>query len=271
MTSDEATIRDDVADSTHDAAPAAAPGGETPPVPGQRAGLAPSAGGREREPAPDPPAAGTGAEPEPTTPPPAAAETDGEAAADPTPAIGGDGGDVGSTDEPTVHLQVAATRPAAPSADPWADAGTEVWQPPLGERPPAAAEPRDDDADWSQEYSDRDLFTSIVSAPALSLAAFAFAVAGLLGGMIPESLPYLVQMDEQSGPVQHIKVVAFITLGFAIVSASLGFAALLRSIGSALRWPRYLGGAAVLLAILIALQSALLLVLAALAPQDVPR
>lgn len=267
MTSDEATVRDDVVDATHDDDPTAAPGGGARPVPGQRAGL--TSPTDEQQPDGEPtvtPAAAAQEKPADTS---SAGEPDGDRSGDDPHA---------DAEPPTAALPAAPppATPAVPPADPWADAGTEVWQAPLGgPSAPAPAPPEvavtPDEADWSQEYSDRDLFTAIVSAPALSLAAFAFAVAGLLGGMIPESLPYLVQMDEQSGPVQHIKIVAFITLGFAIVSASLGFASLLRSIGSSLRWPRYLGGAAVLLAILIALQSALLLVLAWLAPSDVPR
>ncbi len=158
-------------------------------------------------------------------------------------------------------------------------ASTAGYSSPTGYRDdayPAATRVQTDDAandvddEWGTGYSDRALFAAVFSAPALALAAFAFAVAGLLGGLIPESLPYLVQTDPASGPAQHVRLVGMISLGFAIIAASLGFAALLRSIGSPLRWPRYLGGAAVLLALLIALQSVLLLVLAAIAPpQDI--
>ncbi|MGH3714245.1 MAG: hypothetical protein ACRDT4_12410 [Micromonosporaceae bacterium] len=124
----------------------------------------------------------------------------------------------------------------------------------------------DDEDEWADEYDDVALFSAIFSAPSLALAAFVFALTGLLGGMIPESLPYLVQLDPSNGPAYHVRIVGLIALGFAIVAASLGLAAMLRSIGSPLRWPRYLGGAAVLLALLIALQSVLLIVLAGLAP-----
>ncbi|MGH3661637.1 MAG: hypothetical protein ACRDTQ_07235 [Micromonosporaceae bacterium] len=124
------------------------------------------------------------------------------------------------------------------------------------------------DDDWYEEYHDGALFTTIFAAPSLALAAFVFALTGLLGGMIPESLPYLVQLDPGAGPAFHVRIVGMIALGFAIIAASLGLAAMLRSIGSPLRWPRYLGGAAVLLALLIALQSVLLIVLAGLAPEQ---
>ncbi|MGH3734782.1 MAG: hypothetical protein ACRDT6_04045 [Micromonosporaceae bacterium] len=125
-----------------------------------------------------------------------------------------------------------------------------------------------DDEEWADEYDDVALFSAIFSAPSLALAAFVFALTGLLGGMIPESLPYLVQLDPTNGPAYHVRIVGLIALGFAIVAASLGLAAMLRSIGSPLRWPRYLGGAAVLLALLIALQSVLLIVLAWLTPEQ---
>jgi hypothetical protein len=121
-----------------------------------------------------------------------------------------------------------------------------------------------DEEDWAEEYHDLALFASIFSAPSLALAGFVFALTGLLGGMIPESLPYLVQMDPTLGPAYHVRLVGLITLGFAIIAASLGLAAMLRSIGSPLRWPRYLGGAAVLLALLIALQAVLLIGVAGL-------
>ncbi len=136
--------------------------------------------------------------------------------------------------------------------------------------PPAAAphpeERIDDEYEYADDYDDGALFAAIFSAPSLALAAFVFALTGLLGGMIPDSLPYLVQIDPTTGPAYHVRVVGLIALGFAIVAASLGLAAMLRSIGSPLRWPRYLGGAAVLLALLIALQSVLLIVLAGVAP-----
>lgn len=120
----------------------------------------------------------------------------------------------------------------------------------------------DDEADWADDYQDAALFTSIFSAPSLALTGFVFALTGLLGGMIPESLPYLVQIDPTLGPAYHLRIVGLIALGFAIIAASLGLAAMLRSICSPLRWPRYLGGAAVLLALLIALQAVLLIGLA---------
>jgi len=123
-------------------------------------------------------------------------------------------------------------------------------------------EPEADDEHWIEEYRDAALFSSIFSAPSLALAGFAFALTGLLGGMIPESLPYLIQIDPSQGPEFHVRLVGVIALGFAIIAASLGLAAMLRSIGSPLRWPRYLGGAAVLLALLIALQAVLLISLA---------
>lgn len=123
-------------------------------------------------------------------------------------------------------------------------------------------EPEADDEHWTEEYRDAALFSSIFSAPSLALAGFAFALTGLLGGMIPESLPYLIQIDPSQGPEFHVRLVGVIALGFAIIAASLGLAAMLRSIGSPLRWPRYLGGAAVLLALLIALQAVLLISLA---------
>ncbi len=123
---------------------------------------------------------------------------------------------------------------------------------------------QDEDDEWSDEYHDLALFASIFSAPSLALAGFVFALTGLLGGMIPESLPYLVQVDPTLGPAFHVRFVGLIALGFAIIAASLGLAAMLRSIGSPLRWPRYLGGAAVLLALLIALQAVLLIGIAGL-------
>jgi hypothetical protein len=122
----------------------------------------------------------------------------------------------------------------------------------------------DEDGEWADEYHDLALFASIFSAPSLALAGFVFALTGLLGGMIPESLPYLVQVDPTLGPAFHVRFVGLIALGFAIIAASLGLAAMLRSIGSPLRWPRYLGGAAVLLALLIALQAVLLIGIAGL-------
>jgi len=122
----------------------------------------------------------------------------------------------------------------------------------------------DEDDEWADEYHDLALFASIFSAPSLALAGFVFALTGLLGGMIPESLPYLVQVDPTLGPAFHVRFVGLIALGFAIIAASLGLAAMLRSIGSPLRWPRYLGGAAVLLALLIALQAVLLIGIAGL-------
>lgn len=122
----------------------------------------------------------------------------------------------------------------------------------------------DDEDEWADEYHDLALFASIFSAPSLALAGFVFALTGLLGGMIPESLPYLVQVDPTLGPAFHVRFVGLIALGFAIIAASLGLAAMLRSIGSPLRWPRYLGGAAVLLALLIALQAVLLIGIAGL-------
>jgi hypothetical protein len=126
-------------------------------------------------------------------------------------------------------------------------------------------EPGEYEYEYDDEYDDVAVFGAIFSAPSLALAAFVFALTGLLGGMIPNSLPYLVQIDPSTGPAHLIRIVGWIAMGFAIVAASLGFAAMLRSIGSPLRWPRYLGGAAVLLALLIALQSVTLIALAAFA------
>lgn len=166
--------------------------------------------------------------------------------------------------------------PLDPRTDEWSRQGDWAVSAPPGELVPAQAdyhtEPHlddhadPDDEEWVDEYDDIALFSAIFSAPSLALAAFVFALTGLLGGMIPESLPYLVQLDPSTGPEYHVRIVGLIALGFAIVAASLGLAAMLRSIGSPLRWPRYLGGAAVLLALLIALQSVLLIVLAWLAP-----
>lgn len=176
--------------------------------------------------------------------------------------------------------QVTAPAPETPPAD-------DVLTPPLGTPAPppqqgdwqaaapehpavmAHASERDlahpddldhDEEEWYEEYQDAALFAAIFSAPSLALAAFVFALTGLLGGMIPQSLPYLVDpLDPQANPAF---LLGLIMLGFAIVAASLGLAAMLRSIGSPLNWPRYLGGAAVLLALLMALQSVLLIVLA---------
>lgn len=180
------------------------------------------------------------------------------------------------------------TEPAEVRTDEWSHPGDWAVTPQPGELVPAPADyphgavhhddgaygdagvPDDelDDEEWADEYDDVALLSAIFSAPSLALAAFVFALTGLLGGMIPESLPYLVQLDPTNGPAYHVRIVGLIALGFAIVAASLGLAAMLRSIGSPLRWPRYLGGAAVLLALLIALQSVLLIVLAWLAPAE---
>ena len=187
------------------------------------------------------------------------------------------------------HSEVRSSEPAAADETVWRRAD---WQPePYPSNYPAAysasgavtsgnaagssypdhelsSEDEPDEEEW--EYSDGALFAAIFSAPSLALAAFVFALTGLLGGMIPESLPYLVQIDPGNGPAYHVRIVGMIALGFAIVAASLGLAAMLRSVGSPLRWPTYLGGAAVLLAILIALQSILLILLAGAAEPPGP-
>jgi hypothetical protein len=187
------------------------------------------------------------------------------------------------TGEPEDTFRAVAVPGASDGPDETASAGS---PPPTGDTSPwpdasaghrrsldSAASPDDpdhpeddgsqvDDVHWIEEYHDVALFSSIFSAPSLALAGFVFALTGLLGGMIPESLPYLIQIDPSQGPAFHVRLVGVIALGFAIIAASLGLAAMLRSIGSPLRWPRYLGGAAVLLALLIALQAVLLIGLA---------
>lgn len=156
----------------------------------------------------------------------------------------------------------APSNGAAPAAGPLTHAeGGHTWHGAVPDHQPQDSE---DDDEWADEYHDLALFASIFSAPSLALAGFVFALTGLLGGMIPESLPYLVQVDPTLGPAFHVRFVGLIALGFAIIAASLGLAAMLRSIGSPLRWPRYLGGAAVLLALLIALQAVLLIGIAGL-------
>lgn len=151
--------------------------------------------------------------------------------------------------------------PAVPAAGPLTESGHTWHGEVTGHQHP---DDEDGDDEWDDEYHDLALFASIFSAPSLALAGFVFALTGLLGGMIPESLPYLVQVDPTLGPAFHVRFVGLIALGFAIIAASLGLAAMLRSIGSPLRWPRYLGGAAVLLALLIALQAVLLIGIAGL-------
>lgn len=161
-------------------------------------------------------------------------------------------------------------------AEPWSRQDDwEVTTPHPGDVPPGAHDTLDrhddehaelDDEEWYEEYQDGALFAAIFSAPSLALAAFVFALTGLLGGMIPESLPYLMDpLNPESNPAF---LLGSIMLGFAIIAASLGLAAMLRSIGSPLNWPRYLGGAAVLLALLMALVSVLLIVLAGFVPEQ---
>lgn len=200
-----------------------------------------------------------------------------------------------AADAPPAAQPVAVDTPVAdPAAEPAVttveptDPGYDEWRRPAGwpaddlpqdaadltphsasHVPPLAhhAEPEDEyEYEYPEDYDDGAVFAAIFSAPSLALAAFVFALTGLLGGMIPDSLPYLVQIDPSTGPAYHVRVIGLIALGFAIIAASLGLAAMLRSIGSPLRWPRYLGGAAVLLALLIALQSVLLIALAGVTP-----
>ncbi|MGH3657421.1 MAG: hypothetical protein ACRDUA_12240 [Micromonosporaceae bacterium] len=243
--------------------------------------------------APPAPSPGAASPPPGTTPPPAEAPAppEADAATGGTTAASADPGEAASAQEDLLESGLASGRGVAPApavapgpaGESARDAGWNQpgdWQvepvtPPVGHSyashdvPPAQHfdEPDEYD-DYTDEYDDGALFATILSAPSLALAAFVFALTGLLGGMIPESLPYLVQIDPGNGPAYHVRIIGLIALGFAIIAASLGLASMLRSIGSPLRWPRYLGGAAVLLALLIALQSVLLIVLAGLAPEQ---
>ena len=147
-------------------------------------------------------------------------------------------------------------------------------QPEAQEQKQAEAQDEEERDQGEDGYRDADAFGPVVSGPALALAGFVFAVAALLGGMIPQALPFLVE-PVGATPAANIRVIGYVDLGFALVALAFGAAALLRLAGEPAGdgrwgWPAYVAGATVLLAFLIALESVLLLGLAAYAPSGTP-
>jgi hypothetical protein len=110
---------------------------------------------------------------------------------------------------------------------------------------------------------------AVVSAPALALAAFAFACAQLMGGFVPAQLAPIIPSAADS-PGNHVRIMALINLGMAGIAAVLAAAAFVRmrplAGGHGAPWAAWVAGAAVLLAGLIAFQSLVLVVLSVLAP-----
>jgi hypothetical protein len=111
----------------------------------------------------------------------------------------------------------------------------------------------------------------VTSAPALALAAFAFAVAQLLGGLVPSQLASMIPSAADS-PANHVRIVSLFDLGMAGVGIALAAAALVRArerqTASAdhVTWAGWLAGGAVVICALVAFQSVLLIILSALAP-----
>ena len=126
-----------------------------------------------------------------------------------------------------------------------------------------------------------DVWGLIMSGPALALAAFAFACAQLVGGLVPGELASMIPGAADS-PTNHVRIVSLFAVGMAGVGISLAAAAFVRirsarfaiasSAGGATgpAWAGWLAGAAVVICALIAVQSLLLIILSALAPPGAP-
>lgn len=151
----------------------------------------------------------------------------------------------------------------------WSRRGTEmiVARPddaaPAEPRPGTDAEIRGDSADRT-----RQVMGLILSGPALALAAFAFACAQLVGGLVPGELASMIPGAADS-PTNHVRIVSLFGLGMAGVGIALAAAAFVRlrvSERPSASWVGWLAGAAVVICVLVAVQSLLLIILSTLAP-----
>jgi hypothetical protein len=106
-----------------------------------------------------------------------------------------------------------------------------------------------------------------LSGPALAIAAFAFAFAQAVGGLVVGPVSSLIPSAADS-PANHVRIMAVIYIGMSCAGAVFAWLAL-RRVGdepAAPRWASYLAGAAIVVCALVALQALLLLMLSTLAP-----
>jgi uncharacterized membrane protein YidH (DUF202 family) len=115
----------------------------------------------------------------------------------------------------------------------------------------------------------------ILSGPALALAAFAFAFAQLLGGLVPGELASMIPGAADS-PTNHVRIVSLFAIGMAGVGLALAAAAFVRlrseraagtdASAPSPVWAGWLAGAAVVICAIVSIQSLLVIILSALAP-----
>jgi uncharacterized membrane protein YidH (DUF202 family) len=120
----------------------------------------------------------------------------------------------------------------------------------------------------------RDVMSLILSGPALAAAAFAFAFAQLMGGLVPGELASMIPGAADS-PTNHVRIVSLFGIGMAGVGIALAAAAFVRlrserahphvSTATA-TWAGWLAGAAVVICAIVSIQALLLIILSALAP-----
>jgi hypothetical protein len=112
---------------------------------------------------------------------------------------------------------------------------------------------------------------SILSGPALSIAAFAFACAQAVGGVVAGPVASLIPGAADS-PANHVRIIAVIYIGMSCTGGVFAWFALQRAgdEADAPRWASHLAGAAIVVCALVTLQALLLLVLTTLAPGGAP-
>ncbi len=118
-----------------------------------------------------------------------------------------------------------------------------------------------------------DVVALILSGPALAAAAFAFAFAQLMGGLVPGELASMIPGAADS-PTNHVRIVSLFGIGMAGVGIALAAAAFVRlrseqatdPQANRATWAGWLAGAAVVICAIVAIQALLLIILSALAP-----
>lgn len=129
-----------------------------------------------------------------------------------------------------------------------------------------AAQPGDA---MAEESYLRHTLAALVSPGALALAAFTLAASGLFALVGPLALipPFAFSTE---APVESAKNLSYLGIGLAVVAIALALWSLLRPEYGPL-WPRVMAGAAVLVALMVIFQYAVVLLMAAFAvPAEIP-
>jgi hypothetical protein len=161
------------------------------------------------------------------------------------------------------ELRVDAELRAAP-ASVWSRSGNAVMMPVL---PRDARSDVEADATGDAEIGRPRVTRSITSGAPMAIAAFAFACAQAIGGLVAGPVSSAIPGAADS-PSNHLRIIAVIYIGMGCAGAVLALLALRRAGDDvdAPRWATYLAGAAIVLSALVVLQALLLILLSTLAP-----